>query len=695
MRRYVPLHLLRNRVPPGRLHWADLVVIPLVLVFSVPPLVWFYYHFQIVADPGRYLLDGWHLISGRGYTTLLGAPDTKHGPVFPGLLGLLMVFFGRDPVSLAMAVRLVAQLAPLLAYLLVRRVSSPVAGLVAAVLVAMLDYTALSPEAVNIDSALLVAYLISLLLLMAAVDKNAAWPALASGLALGAAILLKETVIVNLPLAALTGLLLGFNRRCVVWHYLGVLAVCVPWWAWVWIVGDQIFLVGRLPDSSQLLLFVAAMIVVILTGVWGWYSGILARIFADESRRGRPTLLAIGLAVGWVVLMSFAFLTFAGPALSRFTLSGLQTYLFSRVAPDIRILPLLGVGAIYAFWQAFRSGGTWWRLFALALFFQVPVVLFIVVSGWDARQLLVFQVLLLCALGALLTDAFASARDARNPRRRLGVGALAFLLAIYPVAAGIVQFKTMLLSNHANPYSGVEGARPGLAMVRWMDENVPAGQSVVVSVSKAAYVQFLDGDEHTVKPLGMDQSLCVPNPAATSSCDPASKALSRLPSSTVWFTLNPRCEAASLSMKNLVKQTTSDDGSGWLMLAGVPTYPGTRQLAGLLAKSGAFEIAHSVREGYILTPFPPGREGMVLLKAGEQGPRQPVPTQTSMTSMLELAHCERAKGAGYRERIRATFDHGIVLTADPGHVRTPPEMRSRLQAAARRKLISIYRQGHR
>src|SRR5215212_9582981 len=96
-----------------------------------------------------------------------GTPEIKRGPVFPGLLGFFMAFFGRNTESLAWCVRLLALANPLLAYFLVKRMCSPVAGLITAVLVTLLSYTATNPEAFNIDAVLLTMNLLTLLTLMA------------------------------------------------------------------------------------------------------------------------------------------------------------------------------------------------------------------------------------------------------------------------------------------------------------------------------------------------------------------------------------------------------------------------------------------------------------------------------------------------------------------------------------------------
>ena len=48
------------------LGWADLVVIPLILVLSVPPLLWFAHHWTVGNDAARYLFASSELVLGHG-----------------------------------------------------------------------------------------------------------------------------------------------------------------------------------------------------------------------------------------------------------------------------------------------------------------------------------------------------------------------------------------------------------------------------------------------------------------------------------------------------------------------------------------------------------------------------------------------------------------------------------------------------
>lgn len=169
----------------------DLAVFPLILVLSVPPLVWFVRHWTIYIDSAEYLMLASNLISGQGYTHWGGNPQLGRGPVFPAMIGALMVFFERDTESLALGVRILALVNPLLSYLLMKRIPGPGTGLLAAALVTLFSYTATTIEAFNIDAALLTFYLLAVLALLIAVQMDSASIALLSGILLGLSILTK------------------------------------------------------------------------------------------------------------------------------------------------------------------------------------------------------------------------------------------------------------------------------------------------------------------------------------------------------------------------------------------------------------------------------------------------------------------------------------------------------------------------
>jgi 4-amino-4-deoxy-L-arabinose transferase-like glycosyltransferase len=448
------------------------VVIPLIVVLSVPPLVWFAHDWTVGYDAARYLFAGSEFILGRGLQTSDGLPfNGGHGPVFPALIGSLILVSGRDIEALAWAVRLLALLNPLLAYLLVKRINSPLAGLIAAALVTLFGNMNL---ALNIDAVLLTFYLLALLSLLAAINnRDGSALALLSGVLLGASVLTKETALVSLPLALLAALLLDWELRKALWHYLGLGLVCLLWWIWLWSASGQLYLIDRLPSSLQLPVLVATATLMVV-GTLAYATGTVARFLADENRR-RWTGWFVALV--WTVLLSGLALTTGAPALADTSFESLRLYLAELLAPSLVVVPVLILVGGYVLWRALRRDGPW-RLLALALVFQIPVSLLVVVEAWAPRQFLVTQTLLFCALAALVVDAGEAALRGRGYSGRLIAALIAIPLGIFLLVASVERVRALLPDNPDVSFERHRAAPHASEMIDWMTENVPEGEHI-------------------------------------------------------------------------------------------------------------------------------------------------------------------------------------------------------------------------
>ncbi|HEV2743323.1 MAG TPA: glycosyltransferase family 39 protein, partial [Rubrobacter sp.] len=371
-----------SRLPeaePSSVGWVDLAVVPLVAVLAVPTLLWFGDHPWAVLgkDAPRYLFAASELVSGGGLDSLAGAANYNggHGPVFPALLGSLMLLLGRDTEALIWAMRLTALLNPLLAYFLAKRLSGPPAGLLAAALLTLFGFNVRSTFVLNIDVLLLTFTLLALLALLFAVRRDSSTAlALLSGLLLGASILTKETAVANLPLALLAVLLLGWTPRAALWHYGGVALACGPWWAWRWSATGDVYLIDRLPPSLQFPVMVACA-ALLGRGIAAFASGRVDRILEGERRR---RWVGWSLVVAWAVPLTLLTLATTGPALAEASPETVGPYLARILAPVAAVVPVLLLTVGYTAWMALRRDDGAWRLLALALHFQVPVCLFVV-----------------------------------------------------------------------------------------------------------------------------------------------------------------------------------------------------------------------------------------------------------------------------------------------------------------------------
>ena len=631
----------------SRSGWADFAVVPLILVLSVPPLLWFGQHWTINGnDTARYLLAGSQLVSGGALENLNGISEYNggHGPGLPALIGALILLFGRDTEALVWSLRLLSLLNPLLAYFLVKRISSPIAGLIAAALVSLLAFNVGSAVAINIDGLMLTFFLLSLLALLAAIERGGFLLAFVAGALLGVAILTKETAIVDLPLALLAVLLLDWTLRGAIWHYLGVSLVCLPWWLLVYLSTGEVYLVGSLPAGMRLPILVAAALLLVLAAA-AYASGMVDRFLADK-RRSRGTGLL--LTAAWTLLLSALMLATASYALGEVSPESLVAFLTLLLAPGIVTMPVLLAVVGYAGWKAFREGGAW-SLLALALLFQVPVCLLLVVQRWALRQFLVPQTLVFCILAMLVVAALSAAWRGRAGRYRIAVALGASLLAVTLLASSVQSVRALLPLNLEGGIAEHEPVLPAAgAMVDWMAGNVPAGERILIvsepaiNVPQANYLRYLDAGRHEWTTLRLDQGICEPRPNVQMGCDPDQNAISRIPPDALWVQrISGRCGVISLSASHLAKQLRDTD-AGYVAVYGGRRFPPLLGLPPALRESGAFVLAHA-NVGVASTR---GQErGVVLLKS-TGAPPEAIPATMNTNTAFMLRRCGEDPGPG-------------------------------------------------
>jgi 4-amino-4-deoxy-L-arabinose transferase-like glycosyltransferase len=636
-----------------------MAVVPLIALLSVPTLLWFGHHpWTIIhTDAPRYLLAASELVSGGGLESPAGISNYNggHGPVLPALIGSLILILGRDTEELVWAVRLLALLNPLLAYFLARRLSGPLAGLLAAALLTLFGFNVKSAFMLNIDAVLLTFYLLALVSLLAAIKWNASSSsalAFISGMLLGASILTKETAFANLPLALLAVLLLDWRLPLAIWHYVGVALACLPWWVWRWSATGEVYLIDRLPSSLQLPVLLASAVLLGLA-LAAYASGVADRFLVEVRRRRWVGRFAV---VAWTISLSFLVLATGSRKLAEASLGSLRDYLGGLLAPAAVVVPVLLVVGGYVIWKALRREEGW-KLLALALLFQIPVCLLVVVVEWASRQFLVAQALVFCALGALVVDASEAAWRGRGYPARLAGAVVAVPLVIFLLVFSVERVQALLPDEPVGALSGQHRVAPqATAMVDWMAQNVPEGERILVNAAQGNYLAYLDGGRHEWTFLRLDQKPCESKPNIQMRCDPNENAISRIPPDALWVQTMGGCRVISLSMPNLLEQVQRT-GSGYVMITGSYKFPGILGIRSLLQESGAFEVVHA--EGRW------GARGVVLLESTGGAP-EAVPTLMNPNTVVGLKRCEGVEGQKYSSWLRAEFPHGIseVTVAD-------------------------------
>ncbi len=652
-------------------------ILPLVALLSVLPLIWFGRNWRVSADGSLYLLEARHLLSGSGYTAFGDVPQTVRGPVFPAILSLLIVLFGRDLDALAWAVRLLVLVNPVLLYLLVRRQAGTGAGLLAAAMMSIFGYSAALSDAFNIDAAALIFFLPALLTLLASVDSGSLRLAALSGLLLGVSILTKETVFTVLPVGVFAVLWAGWSARGVLWHYAGVLVVCLPWWAWVWYWERQIYLVGRLP-SSLIAPAVALAPLLLGLGIAAWRRRLLHRLAAGERRR---RVAAWALVILWSGALTVLLQSTIGGRIFRDT--ALREYVQGQVLRDTPLWPLLPMAGAYLVWRTLR-GDRLWGTYMAVLVMLIPVALLVLAQRYATRQWMVPQTLLYGALATLTVESVRLALERVSHRRRtpeaspesgtagvrsgrVASAALSVLL-VSSLSVGAVSRVNALWTQQEriaerDPNNQVNSAV--LAMQSWMTENVPRGSGVLATWLYSSQLAFADERDLNwafvrrdclTRGDDLDEALCARSPTEQKAWPP--------PPDTFWISIGTNCDASSLSLNGVLAQMDQARAE-YFLITREPGYQTTLAWVGPLVQSGAFEIAHStyLRRG----PTVRQARGLVLLRrTGEAGTVSRVIMDGP--SATNLIACERARhGDGYAEAIRSTFPRGIsVLPGTPG-----------------------------
>lgn len=653
--------------------WTDVGIILLILVLSVPAMIWFGRNWRVPPDGSWYLLQGWNLISGKGIT-VLGDPQTVRGPVFPGVLALSMLLLERDVEDLAWASRLLALVNPVLVYFLIKQIAGRATGLIAGALMALFGYTATLDQAFNVDAAMLTPYLLAVVVLLWASRRGGAGLPLLSGALLGLAILTKEAAFVALPLGLLAALLLGWNPRGVLLHYAGVALVCLPWWAWVWVVSGEVYLVGEVPPRLVVLAAGASLVALgLLVLAYRW--GILHRLFDG----GRPRRwLAWPVLLSWVALVTSVLLK-GSTQLPEFGYADASKYVVDHLVPDTLAWYLLPLALLYAFWRTFR-GDRLWEFYLALITLQVPVSVFLLVEQYSTRQWMLPQALLYGALAALVVGVFDAATRRREARG--GWTAIAgTVVAAVALVGGVllplpVQVQKLLGEDTDAGAAVFNQANPSVYdMQRWISENVPAGERVITTWNYSNQMAFLNDERYEWTLLEEDCERGTLG-LAREGCLLDTKVVESPPQPTVWFTMDrKRCAGLALSVPTLLRQM-EEGGAEYLLITPEPDHPeNISALVPYLVESGAFEVAH---EAYV-PPRPVektrnGRTpdqflaGLALLKRTGEDPR-PQPTRMSAATYRELAGCER-RGEVLRsfpergDAIRTNFPNGIAIVGD-------------------------------
>ena len=182
---------------------------------------------------GWYINSGLNLYLGKGYTDMDGSPILNRGPIFPLMIAGSYWLLGVSPWSAFWVVRIFCILNPIMIYFLGKKFYGKWAGFSAALLV-LTSYSMNYWSYRHLDAAWPLFIILSILILSKAFEEEN-WAYFAcSGFFITFALLIKESAILIVPLAALLYLLIREYRTkrnlygCLI-HFTAILLVLLPW----------------------------------------------------------------------------------------------------------------------------------------------------------------------------------------------------------------------------------------------------------------------------------------------------------------------------------------------------------------------------------------------------------------------------------------------------------------------------------
>ena len=189
----------------------------------------------------------------RGLTYTTGEVITHRAPLYPAFLAAAFEAGGVSLDSATWVPRIATALNAIFVALLARRLAGPLAGVVAGVAAASSSYLNGLGASLFLDQVQVTFILVSLLALATAGRRPDSRLYAVAGVAMGLAILVKESAIQLAPLPLAVFLLSGAPpgwRACLVAWTAGLVATAGWWWAWVYAHDGTFYLLGDAGAST-------------------------------------------------------------------------------------------------------------------------------------------------------------------------------------------------------------------------------------------------------------------------------------------------------------------------------------------------------------------------------------------------------------------------------------------------------------
>ncbi len=447
---------------------------------------------NLTSDESLYLAEAHAIAGGRGLVYPSGEPITHRAPLYPALLAP-SIELARVEGPYAVS-KLIVAVNVFLVALIAWRIGgalAAIAGGIAAGASAFLNGFAATLYLDPLESSFV---LLAIAALAEAVRRPRAWPFAAAGAAVGLSFLTKEAAVQYAPLGiaawlALPALRTHTGARGAVAFTVAFAAVTIPWFGWVWVQTDAIFMLGDVSASS------VALVALTTLGFGAFVAGVALWPSLPESRRAAARRLAapaaVALVATWCALMLYMVESHDSWDYRVAYWSTIPRYL-TTIAPAAQPYFLLVAAVVWMLYRALR-GDDYARLLALFFVMFAPFAIVAANRSLQLRDALPMVYIAYIALGVgFASIARALAPRIETPAQELALGALAVVAAIVFVAQ---QTHAFVSSNTAAASVGVRADSWDSAFVdeiaASLERDVPTGANVL---SSRLYFSSLDVD---------------------------------------------------------------------------------------------------------------------------------------------------------------------------------------------------------
>ena len=415
-------------------------------------------------DEAKYLGVGYSMLAGDGPRTVFGAVFTPHSPLWPILLAAPDVWFGIDPFAWGQFLNVIAGVGVLLLVGWFGARIRPLVGALAVVAYLATPYLQDLTRTARLDVPVAFLVLGYLAVGMDAVRRDSIPRAIAAGVLVAIAFLVKEIALPVAPVPFLFAILIGRPFAAIARLAAAtalVAAVATAWWFVLF--ASYTHQVYRLGASDRLLVplyaVVAILVAVGLAAPWlasrpaarrapARIGRVVPSSVAPRSRQ----ILAWGLAASWFAAFVIFFdrnseLKSVGlVSMGQYRLY-LDTWLPSAGLP---LIGAIGLGVFAAFVVRQRLGrdaAAWFDGIVLSLVCSAPLVMLVIAVGEPPRNYLAeIGLLLVLAATGWIGAAIALARQRRSAGLAVGLavagavvlGYLAGASGTVPTVVGVV-----------------------------------------------------------------------------------------------------------------------------------------------------------------------------------------------------------------------------------------------------------------